>query len=489
MNRKWWWVSLLVATALAYTALFLSLNNIPFTDAPNHMARATIMTSLWADPASPFRGTYSVHHVFMPYLLPDLLLIPMLRIGLGYAAWATLTMLVLAGAIMFYSRRLLSTWWAKCAAALLAWYFATNYLFVMGFFAFQWGIAAAFIALGALEAGWPVLYVVACVACYGSHLAAFAILAAVVGSFCVFRVLRGERSWGRLLWDLLPLAAIAAYHLLFVPSHPEAAGGIVGHNTVGDKLGHFLEALFVRRNYVVDRSILALFFAIVIGSIWVARKGDFRRQWELLVTCGVAALIYFVLPFGVGTIFYIDERALPFFYVPLVILTLRLLEGSNFKGPTLLLSACTVLAAANLGSLASFLPAQNREVGRYREALRMIPSHKLVLTVNTRQRDGNTWPMRHVGSFYAMDRDGYVPYLFSTKNSGGPSGYFVDLASFYQPPPNWYTDAFTPDWGQIERTYDYLVVTKPWSKDRMEMKKLEMIYENSVATVFQVRQR
>jgi len=480
------WVLIAFIVAVSYVVSFLLLQNLPFTDAPNHVARAAIMTSLWTDPKSPFIGMYLVRHVFMPYMLPDLLLAALLRIGLGYSVWPALTMAAFAASILYYAWQLLSAWWTRVAAALLAWYFATNYLFVLGFFAFEWGLVASFFALGALEAGWIVLYVAACVVCYGSHLAALAILAAIVGTRGAFRAVRKQQTWARWLWELVPFGLLGAYHFLFVPSHPEAAGGTVAHNTIGDKLGHFLEAMFVRQNYAIDRSILALFFAIIACSIWFAGKTRFRRQWELLVVCGIAAAIYFILPFGVGAIYYIDERALPFFYVPLAVLSLKMLEDAKFGRIQVLLGACALLVAANFASLASFLPRQNRDLGAYREALRAVPARKLVLTVNTRQKDGNTWPMRHAGSFYATDREGYAPYLFNARSFGGPSGYFVDLTSIYQPPPNWYTDSFTPDWEQIERTYDYLVVTKPWEDGRID-RKLSIVYENDVATVFRVR--
>lgn len=472
MKRNWWF-AIAAILAVTYTGFFLSLNNLPFTDAPNHMARAVVMKSLWFDAQSPFRGMYSVRPVFMPYILPDLLLVGFLRLGFVSQVWPAITMLAMAGGFVFYAWQMLRTWWARTAAIFLAWYFATNYLLIMGFFAFEWGVAAALVALGALEAGWMALYVVACVVCYGSHLASFLTLAALVGSFRTFRAWRKEETWTQFALELAPFAVLLGYQLLFVPAEPLGGGWI--HNTVWDKFGHLLEALFVRQNYVVDRSILALFFAIIGGSLWFGRK-YLRREWELALMCGVVLAIYFVLPFGIGNIFYVDERALPFLYVPLIVLALRVLEISR---PTLLLSACAVLAIANFASLASFLPKQNREIGEYREALQSIPAGRLVMSVETRKKDGNTWPMRHVGSFYTTDREGYSPYLFNSRVPGGPSGYFEDLTSIYRPPPNWYIDRLPVDWKQM--TYDYLVVTKPFDPSRIPWS--SVVYENSAATV------
>ncbi len=172
-----------ILIALAYTALFL-LTSSPFTDAPNHLARAAMMNSLWSDPHSPFQATFSASHFFMPYMLPDLGLILLIRtVGFQSAGpiWSTLTLRALVLSIWFYARQFLTASWAISAALLCSWYIATNYLFILGFFSFQWGIASAFIALGALES-WRcnkgiVLYMAACVFCYGSHLAPFAILA------------------------------------------------------------------------------------------------------------------------------------------------------------------------------------------------------------------------------------------------------------------------------------------------------------------------
>lgn len=429
------------------------------------------MESLWFNARSPYAGTFSVSHVFMPYMLPDVGLVLLIRV-LGFdragPVWSTLTMLALAGAIWFYARQMLETRWAESAAVLCGLYIATNYLFISGFFSFQWGVASAFVAMGALEAwrrnrawGWFGLYAVACFVCYGSHLACFAILGVIVGVLAILR-----KSW----LELSPLALLTVYHLLVVPGHP--VGGVT-HNTVADKFGHFLEAMFVRQNYVVDRTILALFWGIIVVAIW--RGKTTRKHWELAATCLVAASIYFVLPFSWGGVFYVDERALPFFYIPFVMLALR---GS--APDWRITAACAVLAAANLVSLGLFLPRQNRELTQYREALAKIPAGKTVLPVYTRGRDGNTYPLRHAGAFY---RSGYVPYLFSQVNASGPAGYFKDLSTIYRPPQNWYVDGGSVDWEVVGKTYDFVVVTRPWDA---RIKAMEVWYQNDVATVFSV---
>jgi hypothetical protein len=496
------WLAILpVVTALAYTGLFLSLSSEPFTDAPNHLARAAIMKSLWFDPQSPFQGMFSARHFFMPYALPDLGLVVLMRmLGFEFAGpvWSTLTMLVLVLGVWVYARQVLATSWALAAAALCSWYFATNYLFILGFFSFQWGIAASFVALGSLEAwrrgksfGWVALYIGACFFCYGAHMASFAILAAMVGVVGLIRAGLKQQSWMRSGWELAPFSVLTGYHLLLVPAHPEASGGKLTHNTVADKFGHFIEAMFVRENYLVDRSILVLFWGIVVVAIWfgLRRRAGLGRDWELAAMCALAAIIYFILPFGLGGIFYVDERALPFVFIPLLMLSLRIFERSapGRNHITILMVACSVLAAANLGSLASFLPRQNREVAQFREALLTIPPRQTVLPIHTRRKDGNTWPLRHAGSFYTAERNGYTPYLFSGATGGGPSGYFTDLSSIYRPGQDWYMGEGSADWDEIARSYDYVAITKPWKAERIDLSRLELYYENSVATVFRVQ--
>jgi hypothetical protein len=491
----------LALIAVAYTVLFLSLSSDPFTDAPNHLARAAIMNSLWFDPHSPFHQTFAVSHVFMPYMLPDLGLILVIRVlgfDLACPVWSTLTMLVLVFAVWFYARQMLSATWAITAALLCSWYVATNYFFILGFFSFQWGIAASLIALGALESwrrnnstAWIALYFIASFLVYGAHLACFAILAATIGVVGFIRTLRKHQTWIRFAAELLPFALLTVYQLLRVPSHLGAVGEILTHNTVKDKFGHFVEAMFVRQNYVVDRTVLSLFWGMIIAAIWfgIHKMVSPSRHWELAATCVLAALIYFVLPFGLGGIFYVDERALPFFFIPLLMLSLRVMEDSS-PAPNhiaLLLLACVLLAAANLGSLALFLPRQNHEVAKFREALQTIPPGKIVLPIFTRRRDGSTYPLRHAASFYAVDRNGYVPYLFSQANASGPSGYFEDLAPIYRPPQSWYMSRVEPDWKKVAQTYDYVVITKPWNRARIDRTHLDLTYENPIATVFRVR--
>src|SRR5271163_4473714 len=92
----------LLFAGLCYTGLFFSLSFEPFTDAPNHLARAAIMKSLWFDPHSPFEGMFAARPFLMPYMLPDLglmLTIRVLGFKLAGPVWSTLTMLVLVLAV------------------------------------------------------------------------------------------------------------------------------------------------------------------------------------------------------------------------------------------------------------------------------------------------------------------------------------------------------------------------------------------------------
>jgi hypothetical protein len=272
-----------------------------------------------------------------------------------------------------------------------------------------------------------------------------------------------------------------------VPVHPETPSGSIARSTVWDKFGHFIEALFVRQNYVVDRTILTLFWAIVLIALWFGRR-RLAQYLDLAIICLLAAAIYFILPFGLAGVSYVDERALPFFLIPLLMLALRIFETSGRAGNRLIL-ACALLAAANLASLASFLPRQNRQTAIYREALSRIPSGKNVLPIYTLPRDGNTYPLRHAGSYYIADREGYAPYLFSQVSASGPAGYFKDLSPIYRPTQDWYLNHIEPDWKKIEASYDYVVITNPWLDSRIDTRQLELYYRNSAATVFRVRPR
>jgi hypothetical protein len=126
-------------------------------------------------------------------------------------------------------------------------------------------------------------------------------------------------------------------------------------------------------------------------------------------------------------------------------------------------------------------------VTAYRAAIDSIPEGRVVLSIDAQPGDGDTWPLRHAGSFYAADRNGYTPYLFSQKNGGGPAGYFSDLLTIYRPAQNWYPRGETPDWRAILATYDYVIISKPWRRERLDLSHLEAQFENDAATVFRVR--
>jgi hypothetical protein len=485
----------LVLIGLLYTGLFLSLGDVPFTDSPNHLARAVIMKSLWFDAASPYRATFFAKRIVMPYMLPDLefvLLLRMFGARLAYPAWATLTMLVLAAAIWFYSWQLLASGWARLAAMACSWYFATNYLFILGFFSFQWGLAFAFFALGALHAwrgkkgrGWIAVYVAAVFATYGAHAACFAILLVLVAATGFLRAVLREQSWPGFAWELVPFAVLAGYHFWLLPAHPEASVGSMAHSMLPDKIARYFGSIFIRHSYAVDLVLLVLFFGIIAYALR-GSKIDVRKSWELLTICGLASAGYFLLPIGLEAGWYVDERVLPFVFVPLVMLALGSLERSQPSSRQIrrVVAACCLLAMANLASLASFLPRENRLVAAYREALQSIPAGQNVLPVDTLRFDARTRPLHHAGSLYL---EGYTPYLFSQKSGGGPSGYFEDRSQIYRPAQNWYVSNATPDWEKIAQSYHYVIVTKPWNPARLDLNRLTPQYENSVASVFRVK--
>ena len=398
----------LLVMALAYTGFFLSIPNPPFIDGPNHLARAVIMDSLWRDSHSPFQGFFSASHVFVPYIAPDLGLILLVRtfgIRMAYPVWGTLTVLVLVMGIWVYARQVLTTEWAVAAAVLCSWYFATSYYLILGFFAFEWGLAAAFVALAALEAWrrndgkrWIALYAIACFACYAMHSAVFAILAGLVMAIGLVRVFRKEQSWVRLICELLPFALLAAYHFPMVPSGPAADGttqipvagnlgsllgsaflrsgyamdgliqvfgaGIVAGVT-WFKLGNFFVGMFIRQSYVLDALLVILFWGVIAGTIWSGRRqADLRHHWQIAAICCLATMLYFVLPFWWAAVAYVDQRALPFLFVSLLVLALRVFESSRPEPKRIarLIVACCLLAAINLASLALFLPRQSRQL-------------------------------------------------------------------------------------------------------------------------------
>jgi hypothetical protein len=39
----------------------------------------------------------------------------------------------------------------------------------------------------------------------------------------------------------------------------------------------------------------------------------------------------------------------------------------------------------------------------------------------------------------------------------------------------------------VAATYDYVIITKPWRPERLDLSRLELHYENAAATVFRVR--
>jgi hypothetical protein len=141
------------------------------------------------------------------------------------------------------------------------------------------------------------------------------------------------------------------------------------------------------------------------------------------------------------------------------------------------------------------MQADTLRMNRYRAVLAGISEHSHVLPVYTAPKEGITRPFLHAASFAVIDRNAWIPYLFSA-NVGSPMKYFRYVDRPYAPHELWYlartkSDARLPfdsdvspdvDWKQVAAHYQYLLVTKPYDPAYIPIAN-RVVSENAVAAL------
>jgi hypothetical protein len=148
--------------------------------------------------------------------------------------------------------------------------------------------------------------------------------------------------------------------------------------------------------------------------------------------------------------------------------------------------ASAVLALLNLYFLTTSLAPKERFLTQYLEALREIPFGQRVLPVATLPDTGRIQIAQHPAETYMTFGAGMAPYVFSENTSGDQFAYFRYLGSPYMPAIHWYQRNLEIDWQKIANEYNYIIVTRPFDRSRLQLAKLSETFSNEAATIFRI---
>jgi hypothetical protein len=450
----------------AYALLWLWLNNLPFLDFPNHLARSVVMADALFDHGVRFAQAFTVKLSLSTYVLGDLALASLVQvIGPDHAGpiWAALVFLSLPASLAYLARSLSLRSVACATAFLIGCYLGSTWFFLAGFFSFQLAVSSSLVVAACLfrqceRPTWGRLAVIIVVTALGYffHITTvlFVCLLCVVVAVAYPAPLRR-----RALASGAPLL-VAGCLLIWGLLDPAAATH--GGSDWGGITAKLLRLVspFVRfgpRFELVCAVPLALLAWLGFQN-WTNLRGDGRA-----VLCAVMAaaflVMYCVLPVSQGHGYDVDVRALAPMYVGIVLLLLIAVDRGSPRLQITAWAAGVSLAIVNLWCLQHELLPLNRTIGVYRALLQTVPEQSTLLPVSAAPNVGRHQAFLHAGSWATIDRGAITPYLFSG-STGEAMSYFRYVRIPQAPSIFWATRPgyARPDCAQVTRDFAYVSV-------------------------------
>jgi hypothetical protein len=526
LNGKLGW-TIALAICAAYLVFFARLTSFPLQDYPNHIARAVVMADLLFHHGARFGQQFTVELMLVPYILGDLVLataVELFGTTVGAGVFTALVLLSLPCALLFYMSVNRLAPQARLLVFMLSLYLSTDWFFLMGFMAFRLAIAALIITLALadlLRRRWSTpgfaIYVCALVLSYLIHLSWLVFFAIILGLSGAVRWWFGKTSVRREICLMVPVLALMAWQVGFVPA-PEANTPAVyreeWHGLVA-KFNALLTEFRAFGGHLAEPLILMLALCVV----WPVRRAIIGRTWmkpavlEQLAIVLAFLVIYIALPRALKHTSFIDLRALPVMALFIIIAVLHVpAETSSARefGTHSVLTLAMLLAIGNLAYLRLHVGQNNVWMAHYRAIVKSVPEGAPVLSVYA-GREAESTPFLHAGAFALLDRGAITPYLFGGDN-GDPMVYFRYKRRSYRPAEDWYdaqriralltntkanASARTsqiprgtshwyeltpaPDWRRVVCDYDYLLITVPFDRDMLGITTRTIISNGSAA--------
>jgi hypothetical protein len=417
------WETVLLYLALAAAALFpvLSVDFPPLADLPNHLARVHIMDGLATAP--DLARHYAVEWQLLSFQSSDLILPPLAKlVGLEAAAriFIVATFATLLGGTFALHKVLFGRVGLWPAIAFLLLY---NYMLGWGLvsFLFTAGLALILLAVWIHTAKQESMLrsaalAAAALAIFFCHLLAFAIFALAALAFELWRWRQNRAGFSRNM--ALCAAVFVTPGVLFLIAPRPTIPMLNAYGTFIDKFRAVLAPFnmyFGWLDWLL--ALTALILAVVV--LVLAAIGKFPRpfpvaaplQWPLSALI-VAAIL---MPNNLMSVWGTDFR------LPTVVLLL-LIAGTDLpfrtrKRAALFVACVGALLLVRVGTVTADWRRMDADISAFRAALDVIDRGSKVVVVQSFPHDvppaPNLYAYRHFAAFAVIDRDVFLPHLFS----------------------------------------------------------------------------
>lgn len=503
-NRNFW--VLLLLAAIAVSLPFLGVQNLPFTDHPNHMARFHILNAF--DDSEALQSLYTIKGGFQPYwgmggfmalatplfgveragqlfavaavLMPVLGVAVLNRVATGRANWT-----VLAAVVVAFS-------------GMAAWGFL-NFLFTLGFALVA---LALWIRTDGTDWRWRVpMFAAVALFITAMHMISAAFLGLLVGLWELAGLWERRRIHHD---DVLKFVGIG---IAFLPSAAllllQRADDFGYTGTDYGRLYERVEAYQAPYSFLGSKHWdldwhFFIFLALAAGLVLVrsftrSRLGRPALQLDnrmLFVATGVFA-VSFLIPFNLVGVAYVNTR-FPFVATLILISAIRV-EPSALLKPVAV--AFASLLFAKLGLVGFQLHSFDNQMRELRAEATAIPKgSRVMLIIDDRNAPDKspsqvrTIHLNHQLGYLIMDRDILFPYMFSMFDVGikeehaaytRPHGFAQPMRYFDTPRARDYAR----NW---RRDFDYIVVMHPEDPDRTTLSDTQFVAGGSWFHILEV---
>lgn len=440
-------------------------------DYPNHLARMHIL--LKAGHSADLNHFYELHWAVLPNLAMDMVVPPLAElVGLEVAGklfLALLLLLIASGtlALHYVLHGRLSPW------PFIVFLFLYNQAFIYGVVNYLFGVGvalwviAAWIRSRSRAIWWRLAAFSFCtILLLFFHLSAFCVYAIVIVAYEVSHArhkVPGASRWTTLA---VAIATLVVPVVIFLMFSPIGQGKGQEFNWIGLSFPMYLLFAFIlklcalrdlMRNYHLWWDFLTL---ITIGSLlirWIfIRAIIIERSMVLPLTAiGIAFLL---TPPNLYGSWMVDSRLLTaFVFVFIGSADLKLVKPFV---QNLVLSLIACLLVVRIGVISYHWSEQDRMTAAYAKALDKLPSGKRLFTAFSRQKYSD-----ELGSFKMylpclaiITRSAFVPSLYTLRGAQP-----VLLTPTYQALKSrtagpLFPPGQSPDWSQVLRDYDYVLV-------------------------------
>lgn len=490
-----------------YMLLWWNLPGIPFQDLPNHVTRAYIIGELLS--SAQFSELFSLNLRPTPYILGDLLLALITRFTVlerAAATWVAISFLLFPVSLGAYlkTRNMLGK--KAQIVVLLSIYLATNWFFLTGYLNFCLAVSLVFLTLAVWEklyterretslGTWYTIFIVLVLGTYLMHFGPFVFLGLILAVTLVVRQARKPQALRFWILTFLPMGVLLLTRIFFAEGNTNYLKAWDFRPISEKVLG--LGSMVIRFNYLFDLTLFAFFIILLLSPGMLKKRSPLSQEEQAYAMetglISLALLVaYLILPMGVGTLFDVDERALPFVIVYGTLFLSALSQNKNVvtedsTGSVQRCSLClvSILLFLNFTYLGAHLRPLASRLVTYRSGLGALPRGKAVLPVATWPATGRVQVGLHDAAIYTASAHGITPYIFNSRR-GEPVTYFHYRQELYAPYIFWYLRKRNVDWSRIVRDYDYLAITNPHRKERLESKLLRRVSSNRAVTIYEV---